>query len=320
MRLAWIGSHMEGLPAFEALLDDAANIVAAITLTGEAAAHRSGAANYEPLCRRYGVPLYRIADVNSPTTIELLRSLDLDVLFVIGWSQILRAQALATARIGVVGAHASLLPKNRGSAPVNWALIRGEEVTGNSLMWLAEGVDTGALIDRTPIAISPYDTCGTLYNRVAETNRDMLLRLWRRLLKGERPGTPQPPATEPPLPRRRPADGLVDWSSSSHKVYDFVRALTRPYPGAFGHLSGQKWTVWRAALPPLDDFPIAQPGTCLGAVISPSDEACGQLVACGQGAVTLLEVQAEDGRVLSGRALGEAAWRGRIWGNGANHV
>ncbi len=314
MRFAWVGNHLEGLPAFEALLDAGAEIVAAVTLTADVAARRSGAADYEPLCRRFGVPLYRIGDVNTPSSIALLRTLDVDVLFVIGWSQILRAEALATARRGVVGAHASLLPKNRGSAPINWALIRGERETGNSLLWLADGVDTGAVIDRSAIAITPYDTCATLYERVALTNRDMLLRLWRRLLNGERPGTPQPAAvTEAPLPRRRPADGLLDWRGTSHRVYDFVRALTRPYPGAFGHLHGERWTVWQAALPPLDAMPIAEPGTCLGPVVSPADDACGQLVACGQGAVTLLEVESEDGRVLRGRALGEADWRGMRW-------
>jgi methionyl-tRNA formyltransferase len=315
MRFAWIGNHLEGLPAFEALLDAGAEIVAAVTLTRESAARRSGAADYEPLCRRYDVPLHRTSDVNSPETVALLRSLDLDVLFVIGWSQILRAEALATARLGVVGAHASMLPKNRGSAPINWALIRGERETGNSLLWLNDGVDTGAVIDRLPIAITPYDTCATLYERVALTNRDMLLRLWCRLLKGQRPGTPQSDWAEPPLPRRRPADGLLDWRGPSNQVYDFVRALTRPYPGAFGRLQGERWTVWQAALPPLGAMPIAEPGTCLGPVVSPADEACGQLVACGQGAVTILEAESEDGRVLRGRALGEADWRGRIWRN-----
>jgi methionyl-tRNA formyltransferase len=316
MRFAWLGCHMEGVPAFEALLEAGAEIVGAVTLTADAAASRSGAADYEPLCRRFGVPLHRVADINSDSSVAILQSLDIDVLFVIGWSQILRAAALASARIGAVGAHASLLPSNRGSAPINWALIRGEHVTGNSLLWLADGVDTGAVIERIPIEITPFDTCATLYERVAATNRTMLLRLWRRLLDGERPGTPQPETGEAPLPRRRPSDGLLDWSSNSNRVYNFVRALTRPYPGAFGHLAGARWTVWRAALPPLDEITIAPPGTCLGPVISPSDDACGQLVACGQGAVTLLEVQANDGRVIRGRALGEAAWRGRVWGNG----
>src|SRR5467141_1983309 len=144
MRFAWVGHHLEGLAAFEALLDAGAEIVGSVTLSAEAAGRRSGVADYEPLCHRYGVPLHRTSDVNSAETVDLLRSLDLDVLFVIGWNQILRAEALGTARIGVVGAHASMLPKNRGSAPINWALIRGERETGNSLLWLNDGVDTGA--------------------------------------------------------------------------------------------------------------------------------------------------------------------------------
>lgn len=316
MRFGWVGNHLEGLPAFEALLDAGALLVGALTLTPEAASRRSGAADYAPLCERYGVPLHRIADINSPESVALLRSLNLDVLFVIGWSQILRADALGTARLGVVGAHASLLPKNRGSAPINWALINGERETGNSLLWLAEGVDTGSVIDQMKFAVTPFDTCKTLYERVALTNRDMLLRLWCRLEKGERPGTPQDDTREPRLPRRKPGDGWLDWRGNSNRVYNFVRALTRPYPGAFGRLDGRRWTVWQAALPPLDSFPIAEPGKCLGPVVSPSDDACGQLVACGQGAVALLEVESEDGEVLRGRALSEADWRGRTWEGG----
>src|SRR6185312_7591528 len=113
--------------------------------------------------------------------------------------------------------------------------------------------------------------------------RDMLVRLARRLLAGERPGVPQPVSSDVVLPRRRPADGLLDWGSPSDRVYDFVRALTRPYPGAFGQLDGRRFKVWQAALPPLGNAHVADPGTCLGPVVSPEDNACGQLVACGQG-------------------------------------
>ena len=313
MRFAWVGSHREGLPAFEALMHARAPIVAAVSLTPEAAANRSAAADYGPICHRYGLPLHHVSDINALDSVALLRSFEVDVLFVIGWSQILRKDALATARIGVVGAHASLLPANRGSAPINWALIRGERETGNSLLWLAESVDAGAVIDQTSFGITPYDTCTSLYDRVAITNRDMLVRLSRRLIAGERPGVPQPVSSDPVLPRRRPADGLLDWHSPSTRVYDFVRALTRPYPGAFGKLDGRRIKVWQAALPPLGEVTVAEPGTCLGPVVSPEDNACGQLVACGQGAVVLLEVEGEDGRVLRGRALSEEPWRGRTW-------
>lgn len=312
MRFAWVGAHREGLPALEALVAAGAPIVGAVTLTPEAAARRSGAADYRALCARLGVPLAEVKDINAPESVAALAALEADVLFVIGWSQILRPAALATARLGAIGAHASLLPHGRGSAPVNWAIIRGETEGGNTLMWLATGVDEGSIIDQAAFPITPYDTCASLYDRVAESNRDMLLRLLPRLLAGERPGRPQPPTTEPILPRRRPADGRIEWRRPADQVYAFVRALTRPYPGAFGRLDGTRWTVWQAALLPAGD-PAAPPGAVLGPVTSPVDAACGQAVACGDGAVLALDVEAEDGTRLSGRALAEAPWRGKVW-------
>jgi methionyl-tRNA formyltransferase len=314
LRLGWVGVHQEGLPALAGLLDADAPIVAAVTLKPALAATRSGPGDYRALCHRSGLPLYEIANINDEASLQLLRGLELDVLFVIGWSQILAPATLRSARIGVIGAHASLLPHNRGSAPVNWALIRGERMTGNSLMWLAEGVDAGDLIDQTAFCISPYDTCATLYDRVAESNRDMLLRVLPRILAGERPGVAQRHTNEPVLPRRRPADGLVDWSRDGVTIYNFVRALTRPYPGAFSWLDAKRWTIWQAALLP---GPIAgtRPGEILGPVVCPDEAACGQVVACGAGAILLLELQADDGEVLRGQRLSEQPWSGRVWTN-----
>src|SRR6266700_3070083 len=195
MRFGWVGCHVEGLSALEAL--------------------RSGAVDYAPLCVRYGIPLARVGNINEPDGLAALRTLDADVVFVIGWSQILRPAALQLARTGMIGAHASLLPQLRGSAPINWALIRSERQTGNSLIWLAQDVDRGAIIDQTAFCITPYDTCASLYERVAASNRDMLLRLVPRLLAGEHPGRVQPAGDEPVLPRRRPADGRIDWRQPS---------------------------------------------------------------------------------------------------------
>jgi len=203
MRLGWIGCHQEGLPALHGVLESGVPVEGVISLTREVAATRSGAADYTALCQRYNIPLYQVASINDVEARELLRRLALDVVFVIGWSQILRPETLALARVGMIGAHASLLPQNRGSAPINWALIRGECVGGNSLLWLAESVDAGAVIDQTQFPITPYDTSASLYDRVAVSNRDMILRLLPRLLRGERPGTPQPRADAGVLPRRR---------------------------------------------------------------------------------------------------------------------
>ena len=328
LRFAWVGFHAEGGPAFEALMQAGAPIQGVVTLTPERRARRSGAIDYGPLCARYGVPLHEIVDINGPDGLAALGAIRPDVAFVIGWSQILRPPALRMARIGMIGAHASHLPRYRGSAPVNWALIKGETETGNSLIWLAEGVDRGAVIDQVTFSITPYDTCASLYNQVATSNRDMLLHLLPRLLAGERPGRPQPASEHPELPRRRPADGVIDWSRPSREVYDFIRALTRPYPGAFSWLDGTRWTVWQAALLLSGNGTTApvEPGTVLGPLVSPVPEACGQMVACGdeadggKGVVVLLELAQEDGTILWGRDLSDRPWTGRTWTSVDEHA
>ena len=315
MRIGWIGFHQEGLAAFRAVVEAGFAVRAAVTLTAEAAARRSGAADYAPLCRQHGIPLHRVDSINSDRSAGLLADLDLDLVIVLGWSEILRPHVLRLARLGMVGAHASLLPHNRGRAPVNWALIRGETQTGNTLLWLAEGVDSGQIIDQTVIPISPYDTCATLYDKVALSNRDMVLRLLARLQAGERPGRPQPATAEPLLPRRKPEDGRINWNAPAHDVYNFVRALTRPYPGAFGQLNGKRWTIWRCALLP-GRHRGALPGEVMGAAVSPEATACGQVVACKDGAVLLLEVEGEDRQCLSGVRLCEQPWQGEVWSHG----
>src|SRR2546430_567339 len=250
MKLGWVGFHMEGIPALEAVLEAGAPVVAVLTLKPAVAASRSGAADYPPLCRRFGVPLHEVTSINDPESRTLLQGLGLDLVFVIGWSPILAPEPLASARLGVIGAHASLLPKNRGSAPINWVLIRGERITGNSLIWLADAVDAGDVIDQTELPITPYDTCATLYERVAASNREMIMRVLPRLLRGEHPGRPQPRSEGAVLPRRRPADGLIDWNQEARPSAGRRRGSTKPDPGAVGWPDGRRWTAWQAAVPP----------------------------------------------------------------------
>jgi methionyl-tRNA formyltransferase len=303
--------HREGLPAFEAVLAAGHAVACAFTLTKDELAKRSAPADYGPACRAHGVALHRIDDVNGARALELLAAARLDYLFVIGWSQILRAPALAALRRGAIGAHASLLPRMRGSAPINWALIRGERATGNTLIWLSGDVDAGDVIDQREIAITPFDTCATLYDKVAATNREMILDLWPRLATGGFRRDPQPPSPDAPLPRRRPSDGRIDWSRSARELYDFVRALTRPYPGAFGELAGRTWLVWRAALLPEALAAPQPPGTIVGPLACPDPAASGICVATGMGALALLEIEERGGRTLAGHELALADLQGQ---------
>jgi methionyl-tRNA formyltransferase len=311
MRLAWVGFHDEGRRTLEHLLRDGAPIRDVLTLRADLAAARTGGGDYAALCRRTGISLHEVTSLSAPAALERLARIDADIVFVIGWPQRVPREALRFARIGMIGAHASLLPRNRGSAPINWALIRGEQETGSSLYWFSEHAEPGDLIDQTRITITPYDSCATLYARVADANREMLSRLLPRLLAGERPGRAMP-VDGPALARRRPADGAVDWAQSPRAVYDFVRAQTRPFTGAFSWMDGKRWKVWQMALPLAFGNPPL-PGTVLGPVVSPIEDACGQLVSCADGAVVVLEVEDDRGEVLRGRALSEQPWTGRRW-------
>ena len=319
MKIGWIGVHAEGLPALQAACEAEYDVVGLMTLRQEKAERRCGSGSYEVLCERFDIPLSEVTHVNDESSIAVLKSWDCDVLVVLGWGQILGPDALKQAHIGVVGAHASFLPHNRGSAPVNWAIIRDESETGNSLIWLAEGVDSGNLIAQRSFPITPYDTCATIYDNVAESNREMLLDLLRDLEWGDRPGIPQAGHDETILPRRRPSDGLINWNCTSRQIYNLIRAVTRPYPGAFAYLNGKSYRVWNAALLPLTQS-LAEPGSIIGPVTSPDEHGCGVLVATADGAIILLEIEDEAGHILKGRQLSELTqrgWTGRKLSNAA---
>lgn len=311
LRIGWMSHHVEGVAPLQALLRAGYPIAAIVTLEPDLLAKRSGAAEFDAIAAEFGVPLHRIRNVNAPASLAVLKELALDALFVIGWSQILRADALGLVRIGCFGAHASMLPAYRGSAPVNWALIRGETRTGNSLMLLSEAVDGGAIIAQRPIAITPFDNVDTLYARVAETNTAMLLDLAEKLCAG----VPLSPAVQDPfdeaslLPRRRPEHGLVNWDQPATAVYNFIRAVTQPYPGAFSTLGAMRYLIWRSALLPVTGA-LAAPGTILGPVVSDSADACGIAVACADGGVVLLEIEADSAAPLAGPALASHGLQG----------
>lgn len=316
MRIGWVGVHAEGISALKAVCGAEYNVAGLMTLRRDKADRRCGSADYELICLQYDIPYHEVGNINDASSIDLLQSWQCDLLIVLGWGQILGSDALKHAKIGTVGAHASLLPHNRGSAPVNWAIIRGEHETGNSLIWLEEGVDAGHLIDQRSFPITSYDSCTTVYDKVADSNREMLLSLLHQLEAGKRPGQPQQEPHEAVLPRRRPQDGVIDWKSSSEEIYNLVRALTRPYPGAFAFLNNQAYRIWSAARTPITQ-PIAEAGTVIGPVHSPEPRACGQMVATSDGAVLLLEVEDTAGNVLQGQELSELDWTGRRLSNAA---
>jgi methionyl-tRNA formyltransferase len=199
---------------------------------------------------------------------------------------------------GVIGFHASLLPRYRGRAPVNWAILRGDAAAGNTMMYLNAGTDTGDIIDQQTVPITPDDTCATVYARVGEAGAEMLRRHLPALLDGTAPRRPQGPADGPPLPKRTPEMGITDWDRPARSVHDWIRALTSPYPGAFTYIAGRKLMLWASTVDG------ACPGRAAGEVLGHDEQ--GIRVATADGAVVVTSVS-DDG-AAPGPA---AAWASR---------
>lgn len=311
MNIVWIGNHAEGVAAFRETAERR-GVSAFITLSDSAFGKRSaGSREYLEICEAYRVPCFAVDTIKGDEAYEIIARQQPDLLVVLGWSEILPERVLKLASIGVVGAHASLLPHNRGSAPINWALIHGESKTGNTLMWLDAEVDAGAIIDQMEFPITPFDTCQTLYERVAETNAVMLRKLLDSLETGVRPLSGIDNRTdEPILPRRRPKDGLIDWNQSAKRIYDFIRALTRPYPGAFTYLNGEKFLLWSASVLPLKT--VEAPGTILGVSYGFAPNGVGLLVAAADEVLFVTELEDANGTLLRDKALFEKNLCGRF--------
>lgn len=263
-RVVFVGAVHEALPALRALLAaPVAEVVLVLTHSGMGSTAPSGSVDLAGPAQEAGVPVLATDDVNSPRTVAAVRAAAPDLIVVAGWTRLLRPPLLAVPRRGCVGFHASLLPRNRGRAPVNWAIIRGETETGNTMMMLSADVDTGDVVDQVRIPIGIEDTCATVYERVGRAGAQMLLRHLPALLAGTAPRAAQPRGAEQPLPKRTPEMGVVDWTRSAAALHDWVRALTLPYPGAFTNLRGHRIMVWRTRPttgdPPLPD--VAAPGT-----------------------------------------------------------
>ena len=204
-------------------------------------------ADFEKLAQAWGVPhVVMQGSAKDPQLVEMLRGWRPDLFLVVGWYHVVpRAwRDLAPA----YGMHGSLLPAYRGGAPLVWAMINGEREAGITFFQLDDGIDSGAIVGQRAVPILLNDTIASLYARIEEAGRAILVETLPQLIAGTCPHRPQASATGAVMPQRAPADGAIDWQRPSLDIYNFIRAQTRPYPGAFTHVDGHRIHIWQAKL------------------------------------------------------------------------
>ncbi|MEO3801725.1 methionyl-tRNA formyltransferase [Nonomuraea sp. B1E8] len=254
--------------------------------------HRSGYAPLREASDKHGIPLLETDDINDGQAYERVK--DMDLFVIAGWSQLVREPLLSACPRGSIGLHPTRLPEGRGRAALPWTIIKRLATSAVSLFFLDEGADTGDLIAQREFTVSRRDDVTAVYRKVTEINIDLLATYIPLLLDGRVVARPQEPGGSW-WEKRRPEDGVIDWSRPASDLYDWVRALAAPYPGAFTSVAGRRLYVHSADL-------IEHGGPVAGAepagtVLAPvwSTGTGGMLVACGSGLLVVREVQWEGG-------------------------
>jgi methionyl-tRNA formyltransferase len=297
MRTVWVSFDTIGRDCLEAAVEAGADVVGVVTLPGPIDPSRSGQCSFDEVASRLRAELVETADVNSEETLAALRALDPELVFVVGWSQLVRDPFIALAREGVFGMHPTLLPRHRGRAPIPWAILSGLARTGVTLFEIVDATaDSGAIVGQVAVDIGPDETATTLFDRLGRAHVELVREYVPQLLAGTAPRVPQDPRRASSWAKRVPADGIIDWETRAPYLYDWVRAQTRPYPGAFTYLGEEKVVVWSAR--PVELDAPAPAGTIV------DQRAEGPVVACGEGGLVLEEVETAGGPLAVGARLG----------------
>ncbi|MBU9809615.1 bifunctional UDP-4-amino-4-deoxy-L-arabinose formyltransferase/UDP-glucuronic acid oxidase ArnA [Rahnella sp. C60] len=239
------------------------------------------------------LPVYAPEDVNHPLWVDRIRALQPDIIFSFYYRNMLSEEILSLAPQGGFNLHGSLLPRYRGRAPVNWALLNGETETGVTLHKMVKRPDAGDIVGQRKVAITADDTALKLHAKVREAAKALLTDVLPEMKAGNLTLTPQDETQASYFGRRTAADGEIHWHKSATEINNLIRAVTEPYPGAFSYLGQRKLTVWRAR--PLTTQHDKQPGTVLS-----SDPLT---IACGEGALEILAGQSENGLYVQGSRL-----------------
>jgi len=209
----------------------------------------SGYSSFDNISKKHNIPIYfpKSYSLKESEDVAFFENQKFDLLILGGWQRLIPEQILSTLKIGGIGVHGSseMLPKNRGRSPVNWSLIEGKTKYILQLFLMTPGIDDGDILDFQEFDINKWDTCRTIYYKISIIQKRKLVELIPKIMKNQYTKTPQRgEATF--YPKRTPEDGLIDWNQSPERLFDFIRAITKPYPGAFSHMDGKKVTIWKA--------------------------------------------------------------------------
>lgn len=294
MRVVFMGTPEFAVPSLKALLDAGYGVVGVFTQPDRPVGrgHKLAACPVKKMALERGVPVYQFERLRNEEGLACLRSLAPDIVVTAAFGQILSQALLDVPKMGTVNVHASLLPAYRGAAPINWCILNGETKTGVTTMLTDAGVDTGAMLLRRETDIGETETAAELSARLSQLGAELLIETLKGYIAGEIAPTPQDERLASRQPMLKKEMGLIDWTRSAKEIACQARGLD-PWPSAYTDYLGGTLKIYRAR--PVEGE--GNPGTVLR-----SSAKEGLFVACGEGALEVLEMQAPGGKRMSARA------------------
>jgi len=249
------------------------------------------------LAAAHDLPVFAPDTVNTPAWIERIAAWQPDVVFSFYYRKLLCNEILALPRHGALNLHGSLLPKYRGRCPVNWVLIHDEGETGVTLHYMVDKPDRGDIVAQRAVPITDADTALTLFQKLTDAAAILIRDTYPLLRAGTAPRTPQDQSRASYFGGRRPDDGRIDWTQPARTIFNLVRAVTHPYPGAFASWKGRRLYIWEARTA------AAPAGAAVPGTIATTERAL--LVHTGSQALQLIRVQLDGDSELSGTLWAE---------------
>ncbi|MFA7229992.1 MAG: bifunctional UDP-4-amino-4-deoxy-L-arabinose formyltransferase/UDP-glucuronic acid oxidase ArnA [Victivallaceae bacterium] len=289
MKCIVLGYHNIGCIGIESLLKNGFDIQAVFT-------HKDNPneniwfGSVAELASSKGIPVYAPENINHPVWVEKIKAMKPDMIFSFYYRDMVKKDILDIPVYGCINLHGSLLPRYRGRVPINWAIINGETETGVTLHYMTPKADAGDIIGQEKISIEYNDTAKTVFDKASAAAEKMLSSLLPLVKAGNAPRTPQDCSKATCFGGRKPADGEIDWTKSCTEIRNLVRAVTRPYPGAFSFMGDRKCLFW--AVSEAENTVKAAPGTVISAAPL--------VIACGKGAVKVNSAQTENNILMTG--------------------
>lgn len=243
-RAVVFGYHDVGVRCLEALLSAGVEVPLVVTSPDDPNETR-WFRSMESAAAEHDLRVIAPGDANTNEVATLVTQLQPDFLFSFYYRALLGEPLLGAARRGALNMHGSLLPKYRGRAPVNWAILHGERETGATLHYMVNRADAGDIVDQMSVPILQDDDARTVFDKVTVAAEVVLARSLPGLIAGTAPRRAQPVEAGQYFGRRRPEDGRIDWSLSVLQIHNLVRAVAPPFPGAFTHIDGRRWWIHR---------------------------------------------------------------------------